>query len=163
MSNKLEEIRAEFNDINIMESPHLSLSKTFILKHHWIESFTKTLHEQFESTNDGLFLSFDNSNLLFLSNEEKTRHFACLPVDELSETILKSITNKIDKCLDEFKLPKYYEDPKFHVSVLWKLQEFTEIEKQKISSFIKKSDDNLELYVNDISFKTGNKLFSVKI
>ena len=32
---------------------------------------------------------------------------------------LKDIVTKIDDCLEEFRLPSYYSDPSFHVSVCW--------------------------------------------
>ena len=32
---------------------------------------------------------------------------------------LKDIVTKIDDCLEEFRLPPYYNDPSFHVSVCW--------------------------------------------
>lgn len=32
-------------DIECIDEPHLSLTKTFILRHHWIESFTKSVRD----------------------------------------------------------------------------------------------------------------------
>ena len=32
---------------------------------------------------------------------------------------LKDIVTTIDDCLEEFRLPSYYRDPSFHVSVCW--------------------------------------------
>lgn len=162
--SSLTHITGKFNKINLVESPHLSLSKTFILKHHWIESFVRTLNEKINSPNDdGIFVTFDNSRVLFLSNEEKTRHFACLSVDEEIHSSLQALISKVDKSLKEFNLPTYYADPKFHISVLWKLEKFTEEEKSEISTQLESIDNKLEYLINAISFKTGNKLFSIAI
>lgn len=162
----LKSITDEFKDINLVESPHLSLSKTFILKHHWIGSFVKTLNDEINSKSnkdDGIFITFDNSRVLFLSNEDKTRHFACLPVDESIHHSLKDLIRKVDKCLNEFNLPTYYADPKFHISILWKLQEFTGDEKTAISNCLNSIDNNLEYLIYEISLKTGNKFYSIAI
>jgi U6 snRNA phosphodiesterase len=148
----------------LIESPHLSLSKTFILKHHWIDNFVTTLKSKFkDSKQDEVFLQFNKSQVLFLSNEEKTRHFACLPVEEYAYSILKSILDKVDSCLEEFNLPTYYKDPKFHISILWKLNEFTEDEKVYIENQLNKINENLEFNATQINFKTGNKFFNINL
>lgn len=161
--SRLTQIKEQIKDVNLIESPHLSLSKTFILKHHWIENFVKTLNEKITTSSEEMFLVFDCSQILFLSNEDNTRHFACLPVDEQIHLMLKSLIKKVDSCLKEFNLPTYYADPKFHISILWKLSEFTEDEKCEILNRIKSIKDKLEYSVDKINLKTGNKLFSINL
>jgi hypothetical protein len=153
----IEMFKQSSTSINKIESPHLSLSKTFILKFHWIENFTKVLAENIK------FSSFDlqfSSKVVFLSNEDKSRFFACLLIADHCEPLVEDIINQINGSLREFELPSYYENLILHASFLWKLSEFTDEEKSYISSGIEEfmKDKLLNLFVESITFKTGNKI-----
>lgn len=155
----------EFSDVHLIDSVHVSCSKTFILRFHWIDSFFSSLRDQFKKSSP-FQLQF-SSDVLYLANEDKTRHFACIMVSEWCHQTLSSVVEMVDKCLQELspELPTYYRDKKFHISLLWKLTEFTPEEKSKISSTLKdlkaNSEDLLKLFVDKISCKSGNKLTEI--
>nr|CAD7404140.1 unnamed protein product [Timema cristinae] len=94
---------------------HVSLTKTFVLKHHWIDSFIESVRQS--------ITELSSFNLTFGSvqvycNDEKTRTFIGLTV-QVGQEALMACVEELDKCLAEFKLPCFYEDPSFHLSVAW--------------------------------------------
>lgn len=155
----------EFNDIHLVDSTHVSLSKTFILRYIWLDPFFSSLREQFKSSSSLMFQLQFSSDVVYLSNEEKTRYFACILVSEWCQQALSSFIEKVDKCLKDFNLPVYYEEPSFHLSVLWKLKEFSPREKSKISSTFAKlkgnNEDLMKRMVDRINCKSGNKLIEI--
>lgn len=159
--SKLKDFTSELEDEDIkpVESPHVSISKMFILKHHWIDNFFKMLSATVTFEMFNLEIS---PSVAFLSNENKSRHFACILLEESCKSHLQSLVNKIDKSLLEFQLPTYYEESIFHISVLWKLTEFSDEEKSEISARIKRlMSEDLNFYtkvVDKLIFKTGNKI-----
>lgn len=148
------------------ESTHVSLSKTFVLKFHWIDNFLLSLKDNLKSLNQKFLLQF-SSNISYFSNEERTRFFACILVSEWCLPMLSSLVEKVDKTLNGFNLPLYYEHPSMHLSCLWKLEEFTSEEKTQISSKVEKLFEThrevLSLSVDRISCKSGNKLFEISL
>lgn len=162
----LESLCEELPDVNLIESTHISLSKTFILKHHWIESFIKTLKKELERSSPEFTLQL-STEVVFLSNEDRSRHFACIPVDESCKMLVSEIIHKVDKCLKEYDLPVYYKEHLIHLSVLWKTSEFTKDEKNLISQqllrLLGEHRNYFNLLVDKVSCKTGNKLFEIVI
>lgn len=156
--NFFEDIQRKHEGINIINSPHVSLSKMFILKHHWIDNFFKVFTKNLK------FREFNfqfSTELKYLSNDDKSRHFACILVEESYREIFQQLCVSIDETLKEFQLPPYYEDSIFHMSVLWKLNEFTDDEKQDISAGIAdiiSCNGSVQNFVDKITFKTGNKV-----
>jgi U6 snRNA phosphodiesterase len=154
----IAQVESKFKDIKSVSSPHVSLSKMFILKYHWIDNFFKVL------TQNVVFKSFSlefSTQLTFLSNEDKSRHFACLLIEDSSRAQIQSIVNQIDESLKEFQLPAYYENPIYHISLLWKLSEFSKEEKLEIPSKMEalmSKDENFYTLIDKITLKTGNKV-----
>lgn len=151
------EVESNFPEIKCVENPHVSLSKTFILKFHWIENFSKVLQNNIKY--ESFYLVF-SLNVIFLSNEDKSRHFACILVNEDCQSFLEPLINQVNKSLKEFELPNYYDNFILHASFLWKLKEFTEDEKNFITSGIQNflKSDTCNIFVDKITFKTGNKV-----
>lgn len=154
------------DDLHLIESTHVSLSKTFIVRYHWIQNFHATLQEQFNGTSSQFQLQL-SPEIVYFSNDDNTRHFACILLDERCRPIVTSIIQKVDKCLKEFNLPTYYENPSEHVSVLWKLSSFTSEEKSQISSIITElfssNKDDFKMLIEKISLKIGNKLMEIAL
>lgn len=164
----LNEVKEQFHDVLSVKDTHVSLSRLLILKHHWIESFLQTFKNEFRGQELGFQLELDHSeNVKFLSNDEKTRYFACVLVNPECRKILAKIILKVDKCLEAFNLPCYYSDRDLiHLSVLWKTIEFTEAEKELITMKFKQfliDKRPPSLLVDKIMCKTGNKLFAISI
>ena len=155
-----------FNGLHMMEAPHASLSKTFVLKFHWINNFVASLREKFRCSSSKFLLQL-SPDIVYFTNEEKTRHFTCILACDWCNPILALLIEKVDLCLKEFNLPLYYENPSVHVSVLWKLSEFTEEEKSQISLEVNKLMEEhkevLNVWVEKISVKSGNKLIEIQI
>ena len=158
-SDLLNRLTEENQELHKIDSPHLSLTKTFILKYHWIDNFFSSVKEKLKGKSKSFLLL--SSEIVFFSNEEKTRFFACIAVDESCHDTVAAVVKDVDSCLNEFNLPTYYEEPSFHVSVLWKLTEFNHEEKAKISLEVGKLVEFQTFETEKISFKTGNKLMEI--
>ncbi|XP_037821000.1 U6 snRNA phosphodiesterase isoform X2 [Lucilia sericata] len=95
---------------------HISLTKTVVLQYHLIESFVSTLQNALQ-TLESFTVSLDN--LKVYTNAERTRTFLALKVDNLYFDKMLNILQKVDKVMKDFKLATFYEDPSFHISILW--------------------------------------------
>ncbi|KAJ2944378.1 hypothetical protein O0L34_g18380 [Tuta absoluta] len=147
------------------EDIHVSLSKTVVLSYHLITPFTTSLQVAL-----GNFKSFDLGfdSVKVYCNEERTRTFIALKADLFSNTYLQEVTQKIDKVLEEYKLPTFYEDPSFHMSILWVngdkqdelsmiLPQLNEIVTQDLGKTL------MSVPVNQVICKTGNKFFQYSL
>ncbi|KAK4877003.1 hypothetical protein RN001_009509 [Aquatica leii] len=92
---------------------HISLTRTVVLKHHWIESFMKSVRERLSLIRKFVIV-FDT--LKVYCNEERTRTFIALRISSGYDTLIKIIDN-LDQCLADFKLQSFYKDPSFHISL----------------------------------------------
>lgn len=152
-------VAEKFDDIKVIDLPHVSLSKNFIIKYHWIENISKVVGQNLKFS--VFVLKFSVSEIIFLSNEDKSRHFACILVDKSCQNYLETLIEMTDNSLKEFELPTYYENRIFHASIFWKLTEFTQNEQNFIREEIHKfvhNENVLKSVVEEITFKTGNKI-----
>lgn len=91
-------------DSNILlEQFHVSLTRTLILKFHWIESFVESLKRLFQKVNK---FTMELTDIKVYCNEERTRTF--LGINCYSNT-LNYLISIIDNMLTEYQLPSYYE------------------------------------------------------
>ncbi|XP_050351668.1 U6 snRNA phosphodiesterase 1-like isoform X2 [Nymphalis io] len=158
---KLEAIVTSFDESCIVcEDVHISLSKTFVLRYHMIKSFTSTLQNVL-SNNNSFVLNFDSVEVY--CNEEKTRTFIALGVDAISHAYLNNILKQIDSLLDDFKLPTFYENPSFHMSILSVIGNKKELLLKNFNNlydifiqhkYILKSEN-----INKVNCKSGNKIY----
>lgn len=159
LSDYFSKVIEPFDDIKIIDTSHVSLSKNFIIKYHWIENISKVITQNLKF--NAFELKFSVSEIIFLSNEDKSRHFACILVDKSCQNHLEKLIESTDKSLKEFELPTYYENRIFHASIFWKLTEFTEDEqtfiREEIHNFVH-NENVLYSLVEKITFKTGNKI-----
>lgn len=153
----IEEIETKFIDVKAIKSPHISLSKMFILKFHWIDNFLKILKNNVKFNEFHLEFA---PEVKFLFNEDKSRYFASLVVHESCREQLEKIVKLIDGTLKEFEFPPYYSEAIYHMSIFWKLTEFSDEEKENITLGIEtlRKDVNFYNFVDKITFKTGNKI-----
>lgn len=87
------------------EDLHVSLTKTVVLRHHWIESFISTISSNISHI--GQFVVFFDS-LKVYCNEERTRTFIGLNIRSGYDTLI-SIVQSLNMGLQEYNLPKFYE------------------------------------------------------
>ncbi|XP_059054114.1 U6 snRNA phosphodiesterase 1 [Achroia grisella] len=137
---------------------HISLSKTVVLQYHLITSFSTTL-QKILSDFESFKLSYDSVKIY--CNEENTRTFVALEVDHFSKKYLMHMTDKIDNVLKEYNLPTFYENPSFHMSILW----LNGNKKAQLINILDNLNDillnkNLKtIHINKVNCKVGNKYF----
>lgn len=102
-------------NVNLADDFHISLTRTVVLRHHWIHGFTEAVRKRLSD-----FYSFEINlrGLKVYTNEEKTRTFLSITVEEGIEN-LSSVVSELDFCLKEYKLRPFYKNPSFHLSLLW--------------------------------------------
>ncbi|PKY48556.1 hypothetical protein RhiirA4_445408 [Rhizophagus irregularis] len=98
---------------------HISLSKPLFLKYHQIEHFWNKLRNGFLNWKR-FSLSF--ANITSFSNDDKNRSFLALEVGKGSNE-LKSMVDHVNKVAEDFRQNPFYENPRFHASILWALGE----------------------------------------
>ncbi|KAF2898874.1 hypothetical protein ILUMI_07302 [Ignelater luminosus] len=146
---------------------HISLTKTIILKHHWINSFIESIRIKTQMIKKFIIM-FNTLNVY--CNEERTRTFIGLDIKSGYDTLCKLVEH-LDSCMDEFNLPHFYENPSFHMSLVWCVGDYeNEISKilpqlcmgteEVLNNYPQSSWYN---YVTHLECKSGNKLFNLKL
>ncbi|KPI97367.1 UPF0406 protein C16orf57-like [Papilio xuthus] len=165
-ATKLQTLLLEVkNLLNLCDDFHLSLSKTVVLNYHTIVPFTQSLKEVLCDI-ERFYLGFDNIEVL--CNDEKTRTFIVLKADYFSVKSLNSLVKKVDAVLGEFKLEKFYEDPSFHISLLWmkgdhkeKLETLLDNANEVISAEVVKKNESV--LIDKVYCKSGNKFYQYSL
>lgn len=91
-------------NVQKVEDLHISLTKTVILKHHWIDSFTESVKNRTKHIKKFMILF---GNLKIYCNEERTRTFIGLQIRTGYDSLMK-LVEVLDGCLEEFSLPTFY-------------------------------------------------------
>lgn len=93
-------------ELNCIDESHMSLTRTIVLQHHWIDIFKTSIIEQLKYVKSK---SIDLNSLGFYSNDEKTRTFIGINITSQSDILyLNDLVRRMDVCLDDFNLPHYY-------------------------------------------------------
>jgi len=102
-------------DLTICDDFHVSLTRTVVLRHHWIEGFNSSIRKQIED-----FTSFYLclQGLAVFVNEERTRTFLAFHIHDTSNT-LNLLVQRLNSILEEYQLETFYEEPSHHVSFAW--------------------------------------------
>uniref|UniRef100_A0A182K0F9 U6 snRNA phosphodiesterase n=1 Tax=Anopheles christyi TaxID=43041 RepID=A0A182K0F9_9DIPT len=150
-------------DFNLIDRMHLSLTKTFTIRHHNINPFVENLREQLAGRRR---FRLEFSGLQVYVNEERTRTFLGVRVAEESNGPLNKLVTSLDECLREYKLPLYYTDRAFHVSIMWCLGDREAEVRKELPAIATVFERVYEEEYCDISqqvkklwFKCGNKSF----
>lgn len=109
LQNKIKNILKNSIELefNLIEKSHISLSRTVVLLYHWIDIFKVSIIEQLKDVKSK---SIDLNNLMFYSNDEKTRTFIGLNITlESDMSYLNDLVKRMNICLKDFNLPSYYE------------------------------------------------------
>lgn len=146
---------------------HVSLSRTVVIRHHWIEPLVESLKEKLQHISTSVCEVIDVK--IFL-NDEKTRSFVCLELSE-DDTELLNYVKAVDDCFEDFKLAPYYKNPSFHISVGWCLGDVTSTvsserlskAKTMLSEFLALHSDLRFLYAHQIHCRIGNKSFVIAL
>ncbi|XP_046538732.1 U6 snRNA phosphodiesterase 1 isoform X2 [Equus quagga] len=131
-----------------MEAFHVSLSQSVVLRHHWILPFVQALKDRvasFQRTFVGLEVTSGHAQFLDLVSE-------------------------VDRVMEEFELPTFYQDPSFHISLAWcvgdarlQLEGQCLRELQAIVDEFEDSEILLRVRARQVRCKSGNKFFSMPL
>ncbi|EZA59444.1 hypothetical protein X777_00287 [Ooceraea biroi] len=146
---------------HLVSDLHVSLSRTLVLKYHWIPSFIERLRDVCCVCNQFVLRLTD---VRVYRNEERTRTFLgirCQNDDEMQRHLIAAIT-----CvLDEYRLLPFAEDDSsYHVSFFWclgdeeaYLKELLPSLTESLSEFFAENPEDTSVCVNEICCKVGNK------
>ncbi|KYM99256.1 UPF0406 protein C16orf57 like protein [Cyphomyrmex costatus] len=151
---------------NIMSSLHISLSRTLVLKFHWIESFVEGIKLACQSFNKFIVQLTD---VRVYCNEERTRTFLGIYCQD-EDKMLKYLTEVFDNLLAEYQLPSFYKDTSYHISFFWCLEdkraclkEILPLLTSSLNKFLAENMEDAHVHVNDIQCKIGNKCYTFKL
>jgi len=151
---------------NIISSPHISLSRTLVLKFHWIESFVEGIKQSCRRFNKFVVQLTD---IRVYCNEDKTRTFLGIYCQD-KDGMLKCLTEALDDLLTEYQLPLFYEDTSYHISFFWCLGDkracLTKILPSltsNLNTFLAENTEDAYVYVNEIQCKIGNKCYTFEL
>lgn len=85
---------------------HISLTRTVVLRHHWIQMFMASIKSNLEVCEKSTCIL---DCIRIYNNDEKTRSFIGISVAKEDEPKLMQIIQRLDLCLAEFNLEKFYE------------------------------------------------------
>ena len=91
-------------DGKLFEEFHVSLTRTVALKFHWIDSFIEGVKKISENSNQ---FALELSDVKVYCNDEKTRTFLGICCE--SNKGLDDLTEALNKLLNEYQLPCFYE------------------------------------------------------
>lgn len=142
---------------------HISLSRAFPLRHHEIDVFWEKLDDLLTEHSSSIpsLIPIELNEYELYVNDEKTTSFIGMNVIGKSKDIICSLIKIVDKVMDMFGHPVYYENPSPHISIAWALG--------NIKSSIKKEDVTgklpctILLNSNKIVCKIGKYIHTHKI
>ncbi|KAK3757988.1 hypothetical protein RRG08_058300 [Elysia crispata] len=146
---------------------HVSLSRTVVIRHHWIEPLVDSLKDKLQDISTSVCEIVD---VKLFTNDEKTRTFVCLELSDDDTELLKYV-EAVDNSFKDFRLSPYYENPSFHISVGWCLgdivsnvsREKLSKAKEMLSEFVAAHPDLSIVYANQIICRSGNKSFGITL
>ncbi|XP_030559230.1 U6 snRNA phosphodiesterase [Drosophila novamexicana] len=149
-------------ELRANESLHLSLSKTVVLQYHQIDEFQRSLQQTLHSC-----VGFSSTlNLLRVyTNEERTRTFLAVQLDAAYGTKMSTLLRPVDLVMRDYRLAQFYENPSFHVSLLWCVGDQQLLLQDKLQELQQLLEDHetLKLAVHELRCKCGNKDFIFKL
>ncbi|XP_037094845.1 U6 snRNA phosphodiesterase-like [Pollicipes pollicipes] len=104
-----------FVRLTVQEEFHVSLTRTVVLKHHWMQSFMASVRQALESY--GSFQLALGPARVYV-NDEGTRTFLGLTVSA-GGVAVAGVSRRLDRCLAEYGLPPFYQEGSFHLSIAW--------------------------------------------
>lgn len=157
----LSAARARGVVLTLQEEFHLSLSQTVVLRHHWIQPFTRSLRADLAHCKRFVCSA---RKLKVYCNAEKTRTFLGMEVCS-GHVQLLDLVRVVDRTMTEFHLDTFYKEPSFHVSLAWCVGDVTAQMKecvQELQRVVDEREDGpflLRLDGAELRCRTGNKTF----
>ncbi|XP_043084185.1 U6 snRNA phosphodiesterase isoform X2 [Puntigrus tetrazona] len=148
--------------LTLSEEFHISISKTVVLRHHWIQPFIQSIRTSLTQFQKFSCLA---DKLRVYSNAEKTRTFLGMEIST-GKTQFLELIKIVDETMKEFSLSTFYKDPSFHVSLAWCVGDHTERLKKtclsQMQSLVDAHEDGpfyIQLNCTELRCKSGNKVF----
>ncbi|XP_065316004.1 U6 snRNA phosphodiesterase 1-like isoform X2 [Gordionus sp. m RMFG-2023] len=165
--NLIDQINRNLMNVQffVMDHPlHISLSNTFVLKHHWINLFLEELRNKIGKCDR---FSCTLGELQIYENEEKTRNFIGINIKS-GNIELKHLSDLVINILAKYNITSdIYKDPSFHVSICWMLNNssgnFTAFQFSEIKKILSPYFYNEVIEIQCLRFKTGNKIYDIKL
>uniref|UniRef100_A0A8C7MSZ7 U6 snRNA phosphodiesterase 1 n=1 Tax=Oncorhynchus kisutch TaxID=8019 RepID=A0A8C7MSZ7_ONCKI len=98
------------------------VSKTVVLRHHWIQPFIQSLRTGLAHGRRLISLA---EKLNVYSNDDTTRTLLAMEV-ATGQAQLQELMKAVDGTMEEFTLDTFYKNPSFHVSLTWCVGDCTE-------------------------------------
>jgi hypothetical protein len=138
---------------------HISLARTFSLRHHTISAFCKQLGEAVTEAKIGIIsLAFDRWK--FLVNDQKSTSFASLVCTTGTEQIISAIA-VVDEIMRRFDHPTFYENPVIHASLAWApIDLLSSLPAESMSEGPLNPAVELKSYITTLHCKVGKVLYS---
>ncbi|XP_063609902.1 U6 snRNA phosphodiesterase 1-like [Penaeus indicus] len=161
---------AACQDYNLILTPssdlHISLTRTLILRLHWIQPLTEDLRAKLSKfSRFSLWLH----GLSVYVNEERTRTFLGIRVCH-GRNELDDIVSDIDSCIAEYRLPRFYKDGSYHVSVAWCTGDVSESLRRLLpqlenicSQYFSVESEMRTFNVDSLLFRTGNRIHTIHL
>jgi len=153
-------------DLEPINNYHLSISRVVSLRHHWIDPLIISLKSEIEKQQQ-FHVTLDK--LQVYTNDDKTRTFVGLET-KMGVQQLKKLSNCVDVCFNEYRLPPFYNPPSFHVSLGWCLGNKMSSISSRLSKVELRLVDLLDdggdiesLLVKNVVCKSGNKVFQINL
>lgn len=143
---------------------HLTLSRTVPVRHYWMDTIFKMLKDKF-SIKKKFFYSL--TGLEVYTNDDESRTFVSLKI--LTNSYLLDFVSTVDDVFGEFKLPAYYTEPSFHLSIAWCLGNQKEklsevIQNQAIQDLFLNLNSQLGMnFAERVCVKFGHKLQQIEL
>ncbi|KAG9300618.1 hypothetical protein G9A89_005218 [Geosiphon pyriformis] len=98
---------------------HISLSRSIFLKYHQIQIFWEKIRQ---AVYEKKRFSLSFAKIECFMNDEATRSFLAFEVGK-GYNELKELLLNIDSIVSDFSQPRFYENPRFHASILWAIKD----------------------------------------
>ncbi|UJR08701.1 hypothetical protein I4U23_012959 [Adineta vaga] len=142
---------------------HISLSKTFPVRFHHIESIRKNIQNELAISMNRF--STHVEDVTILNNEDGSTSFLVFTLDQHRQ--FSRLVEIIDKILNEHRYPCYYENPCFHVSFGCSTHKNREEKlphdwKEKCQSVFKQyrcQPNSMIIPIDDICLKAGKRVY----
>ncbi|XP_028814508.1 U6 snRNA phosphodiesterase 1 isoform X2 [Denticeps clupeoides] len=158
----VEATRSGGINLTQVEDFHLSLSQTVVLRHHWIQPFIQSLRTSLSQSPRHVCLA---EGLQVYSNSEKTRTFLGVEVSSGHAQLLE-LVQVIDRTMEEFGLPTFYQNPSFHISIAWcvgdRIEQLRNISTSILQTVVEQTEEGvfpLRIKYEELRCKSGNKVF----
>ncbi|XP_055327242.1 U6 snRNA phosphodiesterase 1-like [Paramacrobiotus metropolitanus] len=127
---------------SMVDEPHISLSRTVVLRYHEIPQFTAHLKAEIKKSSIPRF-TYSFEDVEIYCNDQANTSFLALRVGRGSEE-MSGLVKISDTCLKSFNMPQYYQKPEFHLSFAWCPEQLDEADKHKLLHTVRKRLQHLE-------------------